>query len=168
MIQILFDNGGGITIQTPDFCHYYGDPAQAAADARAIFAGDSTEEWDGNEPEGRMSDEQIAEFAKPGHDCVVWDVADLAAINPLAEINGHARREFVAAWFNRREHVTAHWKAEHWNPATQTASIYTYTDAAGEPITLTDSEADTYTWGDPEEVYDTNGVLVGGEQRGTR
>jgi len=50
--SVIFDNGGGITIQTDDgFCHHYDYPAQAAQDVQILLDGGSTAGWDGNDGE---------------------------------------------------------------------------------------------------------------------
>ena len=55
-IDVIMDNGGGITIQTDSYTHYYDDPAQAAEDYKQIIAGTDpvADGWDGNNPDGRM------------------------------------------------------------------------------------------------------------------
>lgn len=59
--------------------------------------------------------------------------------------------------------VIASWKAADWNETTQTASKYSYRDAAtGAAITLTEDVANEYSWSDPQETAD------GGEQYGRR
>lgn len=52
-IELLFDNGGGILLQTsrPKYTHAYDDGKQAAHDVVAILCGSDTRLWDGNEPE---------------------------------------------------------------------------------------------------------------------
>jgi len=49
--DLIFDNGGGITIQTSDYAHTYDSPRQAAEDMRAIMDGADPERdgWEGNE-----------------------------------------------------------------------------------------------------------------------
>lgn len=53
-IDVIFDNGGGITIQTTTYAHYYQDPAQAAEDYKLIISGADTGDWEGNEIDNRM------------------------------------------------------------------------------------------------------------------
>ena len=47
--ELVFDNGGGVTLQTPRYSHYYDDPAQVADDVRAYLATESTADWDGDD-----------------------------------------------------------------------------------------------------------------------
>jgi hypothetical protein len=50
--DVIFDNGGGTTLQTDDgFAHYYDDAAQAANDVKVLLDGGDTSDWDGNEEE---------------------------------------------------------------------------------------------------------------------
>lgn len=54
-IEIVFDNGGGVTLQTSDgYSHHYQDMQQAATDAMAFVDNGSTDGWDGNEPDARV------------------------------------------------------------------------------------------------------------------
>tara|TARA_R100000426_G_scaffold80792_1_gene58650 strand:+ start:503 stop:799 length:297 start_codon:yes stop_codon:yes gene_type:complete len=50
---LLFDNAGGILLQTEDYCHHYNDPEQAAADVHNLIEGHDAALWDNNEPEYR-------------------------------------------------------------------------------------------------------------------
>jgi hypothetical protein len=52
--EIIFDNGGGTTLQCAKFTHCYDNPEQAAVDVRALLDGESTDGWDGNNEEDRM------------------------------------------------------------------------------------------------------------------
>ncbi len=51
---LLFDNAGGILLQTKDYCHHYNDPERAAEDVYHILNSDNPKFWDNNEPEHRM------------------------------------------------------------------------------------------------------------------
>ena len=59
---IIFDNGGGITLQFKNYCHYYDDVAQAVNDFKQYLQDGNTNGWDGNEPEQKIiiDDNQIA------------------------------------------------------------------------------------------------------------
>lgn len=52
-IEILLDNGGGILLQTAQYCHSYDWPQYAADDIRCFLASGDTSDWEGNEPEYR-------------------------------------------------------------------------------------------------------------------
>lgn len=54
--SMIFDNGGGTTLQTRNYCHYYDDPKQAAHDVTMIlfYSDNPSRDWDGNDPECRM------------------------------------------------------------------------------------------------------------------
>jgi len=51
--EMLFDNGGGILLLTDSYCHSYDRPTWAADDAAKLLDGESTENWDGNQPNYR-------------------------------------------------------------------------------------------------------------------
>ena len=53
--SVIFDNGGGTTLQTAKFCHNYDTGAQAAVDVKVLLDGGNTSDWDGNEPSCRMA-----------------------------------------------------------------------------------------------------------------
>jgi len=49
--RLILDNGGGYTLQLPDYAHAYDDARQVASDiAEWLTTGDSLW-WDGDEPE---------------------------------------------------------------------------------------------------------------------
>jgi hypothetical protein len=51
---VIFDNGGGTTIQTRSYCHHYDHPRDAATDVKALLRNDNPRRWDCNEPLSRM------------------------------------------------------------------------------------------------------------------
>lgn len=57
-IKVNFDSGGGITIMTHNYCHYYNNPEEAGLDYFSILGGEDPSNWDGNQPEHRFFDEQ--------------------------------------------------------------------------------------------------------------
>lgn len=60
--DVIFDNGGGITLQTSDgFTHHYDDPAQVAADVRNLLKGQETDSWEGNEHDAKLEYDEDTE-----------------------------------------------------------------------------------------------------------
>ena len=57
MTNFIYDfTDTGITIQTDTYCHYF-DCARAAADAAyALMQGETTDDWDNNQPEHRVDE----------------------------------------------------------------------------------------------------------------
>ena len=55
-LEVVFDNGGGITVQCDRFAHWYNDggATQAADDVKALLAGESPDKWDGNDDAVRI------------------------------------------------------------------------------------------------------------------
>jgi hypothetical protein len=47
--RLIFDNGGGVTLQLPGFAHHYDDAKQCAEDIASWIDGEDTSGWDGNE-----------------------------------------------------------------------------------------------------------------------
>jgi hypothetical protein len=85
--ELLFDNGGGITLITPDYCHSYDRPDWAAADVVGILDGANTSNWDGNEPEFRRDQH-------PEDDVMTGSMARaIRAGNPWTR-RGHAWNQF--------------------------------------------------------------------------
>lgn len=53
-LEVIFDNGGGIYLQTAAFSHHYDDGNECAHDTRAILAGTDPMDWDGNNNHERL------------------------------------------------------------------------------------------------------------------
>ena len=62
-LDVVFDNGGGITVQARGFVHGYSDAKQAARDVKNILAADyDPTNWEGDEPTcyaGAVADPEI-------------------------------------------------------------------------------------------------------------
>src|SRR5438034_277710 len=52
-LEVIFDNGGSVFVQTETYCHFYQDGKQAAEDVSAILSGDDPNDSE-NEPENRL------------------------------------------------------------------------------------------------------------------
>jgi hypothetical protein len=75
--RIIFDNGGGITLQLGDeFAHFYQDAAQAAEDLKSFLEDPDTSDWEGHEEEA-MDCEPTDEEIRNGGYRVYRDVEDL-------------------------------------------------------------------------------------------
>ena len=53
---IIFDNGGGVTLQLNEFAHHYACMDQAADDLKGYLKDQNTSEWEGHEPEALECD----------------------------------------------------------------------------------------------------------------
>jgi hypothetical protein len=93
--EIVFDNGGGATLQTHDgrIAINYSDMEQLASDASFILNGEEADGWDGIEPEHFISDEQYEQHASNGGYLAIqldpryrhnWPDADETGWNNLA------------------------------------------------------------------------------------
>ena len=67
-LTVIFDNGGGITINAHysnggdgNFCHYYDNAKQATDDVKQLLDGESTATWDGHDENAMLdlTNEQI-------------------------------------------------------------------------------------------------------------
>ncbi len=54
-VEILFDNGGGTTLQTETFAHHYDDATDAARDYKELVSGSDTGDWDGNNVDSQVT-----------------------------------------------------------------------------------------------------------------
>jgi len=54
-LEVVFDNGGGITVQGDVYAHYYDDARQAATDTHALLHGADPGDWDGNDSTARVN-----------------------------------------------------------------------------------------------------------------
>ena len=97
-IKIIFDNGGGITLQVISndgyhYQHWYNSPAYAANDALLAFIGDDVSKWEGNDVDSHgwlsPTNDQIA---SGGYRVVM--IEDLIGAN-YNYISGHAAMEFT-------------------------------------------------------------------------
>lgn len=52
--ELIFDNGGGVQLQTAGYVHSYDEGAQCARDVRDLLEDNSTDDWEGNQPEARL------------------------------------------------------------------------------------------------------------------
>ena len=96
-LELIFDNAGGITLQTDDYTHFFGGDydyaKQAAEDVKKLVAGESTGDWEGDNPDERIVNREY---------CDVMDEADIRAAianPPVIETAsmGYAQCEFIAA-----------------------------------------------------------------------
>ncbi len=89
--RVIFDNGGGITLQLHGWAHWYnGEAAQAARDFAEWLKSHSTSGWDGHEPEALDCDPTYDEIRNGGY--WIWEPGD-----EIPEPgNGYAADEFFA------------------------------------------------------------------------
>ena len=66
--EIIFDNGGGATLQVngTEYVHNYDDMAQLSADVKALADGADVADWDGNDQEVFISDDVYWQHAPNG------------------------------------------------------------------------------------------------------
>jgi hypothetical protein len=99
-LEVIFDNGGGITVQSPAFTHYYDNAAQAAEDVRQLLAGADPSDWEGNDPQAAIA---YTEDDWRNGGLRIYDVADLrdsmASRNPIG--GWHNEADFLAALTGR-------------------------------------------------------------------
>ena len=93
--EILFDNGGGALLMTEDFCHHYDRAGDLADDVAALMRGESTDGWEGNEPEFRR--EKHAEDRRITDGTVARALAGKLPEN----MGGHMQSEFWSALISR-------------------------------------------------------------------
>ena len=74
---IIFDNGGGITLQLGDYGHYYDNPKQAARDYNDYLVSGSTNDWEGHEEEALELDPTYDEISNGGYR--VYNSEEIAA-----------------------------------------------------------------------------------------
>ena len=77
-VNVIFDNGGGVTLQLGDWAHYYQDMAQAATDLKAYKATGNTDGWDGHEDESAELEPTYDQIRNGGYR-VYHSIADIKA-----------------------------------------------------------------------------------------
>ncbi|BEH13260.1 hypothetical protein [Marinobacter shengliensis] len=105
--SLIFDNGGGVTLQTDTFAHHFEGRAQdAAACAVELMSGCDPSDWDGNEPEARITYGIECERNGGYHWVSDWDVLAVLESVPLdgradwiENINGACERDFFVCLF---------------------------------------------------------------------
>lgn len=69
--RVIFDNGGGITVQLHGWAHYYQDPTQAAQDIAEWLKNHDTIGWEGHEIEALACDPTYDEIRNGGY--WIWE-----------------------------------------------------------------------------------------------
>lgn len=108
--ELIFDSAGGIQLQTENYCHHYwGREREAAQGIRAILDGQDPEtDWDGNEPENRLTYEYEQERNGQYRWVTESDVLEVLGLSSseargtwLEEnAQGFAERDFFRALFD--------------------------------------------------------------------
>ena len=70
--RVIFDNGGGITVQLLGWAHYYNDERQAAEDVAIWLKTRDTSEWDGHEDSALSFDPSYEDKRNGGYR--VWNI----------------------------------------------------------------------------------------------
>lgn len=105
-LEVILDNGGGLTVQCDEFVHAYDDDSydamakHAATDVQALLNGTDPSDWDGNEPENRIDYDQD-EIRNGGYR--VLNEGDLRGIlaGGEADPRGHTETLFLSALIGR-------------------------------------------------------------------
>lgn len=66
-MRIIFDNGGGVTLQLGGWAHWYQDMAQAAQDLKTYETEGNTDGWDGHEDEAAELDPTYDQIRNGGY-----------------------------------------------------------------------------------------------------
>lgn len=110
--DLVFDNGGGITLQTPDYCHqFHGNEKQAAECVSDLLeSGAMPEYWEGDEPEHRVEysseDERNGRYRWISDNDVMEAVGQLPTEDReewLEKISGQTERAFFKKLFELRD-----------------------------------------------------------------
>lgn len=103
--DLIFDNAGGITLQTDDYCCHYnyeGQEKAAALGVSELLDGESTAGWDGDEPGDRLEYESGYDWLDRSE---IEEALSLSCSDRelwLTECGGIAKREFFVALFELR------------------------------------------------------------------
>jgi len=97
-IKVIFDNGGGTTVQARDekytYAHYYGDAGQAAGDVRDMLE-NGFRGFDGDEADAAKCDPTSEELRNGGYKIERFDSRE--------SLNEHAHAEYRSGWANEAE-----------------------------------------------------------------
>lgn len=94
-VRVIFDNGGGTTLQLGDWAHYYSLAQQAASDYREYTLTGTTDSWDGHEDDAAEFEPVDDEIRNGG--CKVMYVDDIqkAIDDPECESGWRNVDEFI-------------------------------------------------------------------------
>jgi len=100
MLDVVFDNGGGITVQARGFVHSYEDAKQAANDVKEILKADyDPTQWEGDEPNCYQGFSADPEIERNGG--YTWlgreDITEAIKTGELEDCDGYAMAEFFTA-----------------------------------------------------------------------
>jgi hypothetical protein len=93
---VIFDNGGGITLQLGDWAHCYDDPYQAAVDYAEYIKTGNTEGWEGHEDFAAELDPEYDQIRNGGY-----------RVYNAAEIEAELKNEDYTGWANIDEFCEA-------------------------------------------------------------
>jgi hypothetical protein len=79
--KVIFDNGGGITLQLGDWAHWYNDADQAAEDYHNYITDGSTEGWDGHEDDAAELDPTNDDIRNGGYR-ILYCPEDIDLLDP--------------------------------------------------------------------------------------
>ena len=106
-VKVIFDNGGGLTLQLGDnYGHYYPhDMQQAAEDYTQYLADQDTSWWEGNEEDARELDPNLDQIRNGGYK--VYNADDIAGL--LLKLNTQQFKEdgYITGWYNVDEFTAA-------------------------------------------------------------
>ena len=94
--ELIFGNGGGVTLQTEEYCHFYDYPERAAEDVKDLIEGSDTEDWEGNEEEARMEYDYDVECNGGYRWLSQYDVAEILKAGQIDTPWGNMRTFFSA------------------------------------------------------------------------
>ena len=87
--RLIFDNSGGVTLQLPNFAHYYDYMDQAAEDIANYVKDETTDGWDGHEEEAEELDPTYDEIRNGGY-----------RVYTISEIIEECKKEDGTGWYN--------------------------------------------------------------------
>jgi len=100
--RVIFDDGGGIMLQIGQYGHYYDFPDQAARDWD-LSKEESTDDWDGDDPEVAAIEPTQEQIRNGGYlVCSDADIDELVRSMPDDEAWGENVRRFVVALREQR------------------------------------------------------------------
>jgi len=88
--RVIFDNGGGITLQLRGWAHWYQNEAQAARDVAEWIKSHDTNGWEGHEPAALSLEPTMDEIRNGGYRVVQITDLPAALSDPALEgwVNG--------------------------------------------------------------------------------
>ena len=95
-VKVIFDNGGGITLQLGNYGHYYDDAENAVNDYIEFLKNQDTSDWEGNDQEALELNSNWEDVQNGGYTIMDFeDIKNAIKDEDIENYWGHNVEEFI-------------------------------------------------------------------------